>query len=329
MANVQKYFEQFHEKVRIDYDMSDVLRDKRDILVGRINEHLTKNGRPVASPLGQGSYSMKTGVKPIEELEFDIDVALRFGVKPEDYSATEVRRWILEAVEGHTDRVEDKKPCIRVGYADGYHVDLVSYACWTDAAGQEQFRLAHKASGWRPADPPQLLEYVNTARKPFEGTEDNETKTDQFRRSVRYLRRWDDEAVPKVSSAKPTGLAYVLLCAKYLQPRLFVGGSADDRGSLHGLSGLCATFAGRLEARKPTPEHEEMFGRLSGEEMNGLKSRFGGLTEALRKADAEPDPVKACEILYGVFGRDFPIPKPDDTGEKTRGPAIVTSSASA
>ena len=97
---------------------------------------------------------MKTGVVPIEELEYDIDVGLEFPFDENEYGAKEVREWIYEAVDGHTDWVENKGPCVRVGYTKGYHVDLVSYASWEDLPGQTQFRMANKSNGWRPSHPP-------------------------------------------------------------------------------------------------------------------------------------------------------------------------------
>ena len=42
MANVQKYLEQFHQKIRTDYEMSETLRDKRDIIINRIRKHLAE-----------------------------------------------------------------------------------------------------------------------------------------------------------------------------------------------------------------------------------------------------------------------------------------------
>jgi len=72
-------------------------------------------------------------------------------------------------VEGHTDSVEDKGPCIRVGYAAGYHVDLVCYAVWQEGQA-ERFKLAHRDSGWRPTDPPTLLAAIKKAREPYSGT---------------------------------------------------------------------------------------------------------------------------------------------------------------
>ncbi len=101
-------------------------------------------------------------------------------VDPEDKKASEVRKWMFDAVEGHTDDVNQKGSCIRVRYADGYHVDLVTYATQKDAANQEIFHLASKSIGWRPADPPGLDDYIQNARKPYEDTEDGRTSTLTF-----------------------------------------------------------------------------------------------------------------------------------------------------
>jgi hypothetical protein len=72
-----------------------------------------------------------------------------------------------------------------------------------------------------------------------------------------------------------------------------------------------------------------MFGRLSDDDMNALKQRFASLAEALRQAGTTVDPVRACELLRSQFGDDFPVPTPEDSGKKTKAPAIITSSASA
>jgi hypothetical protein len=63
--------------------------------------------------------------------------------------------------------------------------------------------------------------------------------------------------------------------------------------------------------------------------MDELKERFRVLAETLEVAGRETDPTKACELLRTVFGDDFPVPPPEETAEKTRGPAIVPSSVSA
>ena len=329
MANVQKQFEQFHYAIRIDYDHSSTLREKRDIILNRIRKHLADNKRPSFVELLQGSYKMKTGVIPIEDLEYDIDVGLRFSFSEDDYSAAEVRSWVFEAVDGHTQSVEERGPCIRVTYSDDYHVDLVTYACWEDEAGTTQYRLAHKDDKWLPAVPPGLLDFVKKAREPYSETKDISTQTDQFRRCVRYLRRWDDVALPEVSNEKPTGLAFVLLAEKHLAPRTFLAGGADDRAALYKLASEAAATVGRIQVKKPTPQYEEMFGRISSTGMTDLKNRFAALRDALEKANNETDPVKACKILREEFGDDFPVPPEEDTAKRTGAPALTVSSSSA
>jgi len=329
MADIQKYFEQFHKAIRIDYDTSQPLRDKRDIILARIRRHLKEHDRPTFAELLQGSYALKTGVVPIERLEYDIDVGLRFSIRETDYSAKDVRGWVFEAVDGHTDSVEEMGPCVRVTYADGYHVDLVAYATWADAVKQEQFRLAHLKKGWRPADPPRLLRAVETAMEPFAETEDSLTSTNQFRRVVRYLRRWMDEALPEESDAKPIGLAFVLLAARHLVPARTWDGKAWDLKALQGLATFAGNIPGRIVALKPSPEYEDVFGKLDEDAMEALKARFLTLTADLAKADGEADPVEACRLIKKHLGRDFPIPTREETGKKTSAPAIITSSSSA
>lgn len=331
MANVQKYFEKFHEDIRADYKMSSTLQEKRDIILRRIRKHLAENKRPSFKRLLQGSYRMKTGVIPISNLEYDIDVGLRFYFSENDFSAETVREWVFEAVDGHTEKVEEKGPCIRVTYAppDPFHVDLVVYACWEDGNYNKQFRLAHKADGWRPADPIKLIKHVRQARQSFKGTEDCSTKTDQFRRVVRYVRRANDVRFPFESSSKPTGLAFVLLCTERLTPNLGWPGECDDRAALEKLALSAANNLGRIVAKKPTPEYEDMFARLSDKEMDDLKTWFGDMAQTLREADEEIAPEKACKKLQKIFGEDFPVPTKEETAKRTNAPAIVTSSSSA
>lgn len=330
MANVQKQFEEYHDKIRIDFDMSQPLRDKRDIIVKRIKKYLADKELPSFEKLDQGSYAYGTGIKPIAKLQYDIDVALRFEISSTKYSAVTVRGWVHDAVQGHTEDVDDRGPCTRVTYAEkDYHVDLVSYA-WQKSNGTETFQLAHKTTGWRPANPPGILAYVAGIRKPFLNiTDDAATKTDQFRRAVRSLKRWNDEAIPTESDDKPTGLAFVLLCAQHLKVTLSADGKPDDLRALLNVASAAAQTVGRIVLKKPTPEYDDVMAKLSNKAMDELKSRFAELAKVLEKAGKEPDHVVACKLLRKVFGADFPVPVAEETAKKTAAPAIITSSSSA
>ncbi|MCF8721778.1 nucleotidyltransferase domain-containing protein [Nitrospina gracilis] len=328
MAELQKYFEQFHKKIR--FDNEDILRKKRDCILNRIRKHLSDNDRPGFKELLQGSYKYKVGINPIAKLEFDIDVGLRFDFAEDDYTADEVRSWVLEAVDGHTDNIEGKGPCIRVSYSGDFHVDLILYANWEDGAGQEQFRLAHKKDGWVKANPVKLEEIIKEGRKPFEFTEDSQTGTDQLRRVVRYLKRWNDNHIPNESDDKPIGLGFLLLCIRDLEPTATWDEDADDLGALKKLARSCSETYGRIVIPKPVELFEDVFGRISDKGMDTLKKRFKKLAGHLEEAENMADPVKACKLLRDEeFGPDFPVPDSEDTGKKTSGPAIVTSSSSA
>lgn len=334
MADVQALFERFHQNIRTYYEINDTLREKKEIIVRRVKAHLAKNNRPGCQEYLQGSYKMKVGICALDGAEFDIDVGLRFSFDESKYTAKEVRDWVFEAVDGHTESVDPKGPCIRVTYKDGFHVDLVSYAWWDDALGIEQHRLAHRDDGWKPADPPRLVRWVKDARVPFADAKDTATQTDQFRRVVRYLKRWNDRAIRGESPDKPSGLALVLLAAKHLpSPAITWTGAVDDRLAVERVARAAAATLGRITALKPTPEYEDMFGRLTDQAMEDFKARFGALRDALVDAGNATDPQVACKRLRDVFGGDFPCPdvqkQAGETAMRTSAPAIVPSSSSA
>jgi hypothetical protein len=62
MADVQKYLEQFHKEIRMDYDLSSTLAEKRDIILKRIHDYLKENSKPSFNEMLQGSYIVKTGI---------------------------------------------------------------------------------------------------------------------------------------------------------------------------------------------------------------------------------------------------------------------------
>ncbi len=327
MANIQTQFEKFHEAIRTDYETNEELREKRDIILEKIEASLSSAKRPSFVRIMQGSYIMRTGVMPVGDKEYDIDVGLKFKLKDSDYTAGIVRNWVLEAVKNHTNDVKAKGPCVRVTYSAGYHVDLVSYAWWTDGNDTDQFRLAHETKGWIAADPPKLLGHVDDAQANFANSEGG-SQTSQLRRVVRYLKRWDDVQQPDESEAKPSGLAFTLFCIDHLVKTTGWDGKPDDRTAILNLATF-ASIQARLRAQKPSPEYEDVFAKLNDVDMKALIERFGRMKTALAAAGNEIDPTKACGLLVPIFGDAFPVPPPDQTGKKTQAPAIITSSNSA
>jgi len=145
------------------------------------------------------------------------------------------------------------------------------------------------------------------------------------------LRRSLDIWMPGDSKAKPVGLALVLLA---IQQALTKQKSvdlkrSDDRKSLELLTRKLASTPGRLIARKPTANQDDLLARLNDEQMTEVKAWFAKVADALGYAGMAGDPVKACQRLQEVFGSEFPVPEAKETARPTRAPAIVTSSSSA
>ena len=329
MANLQKEFEKFHLAIKVE---KEELREKRDIIINKIKGSLKSKNRPIPELLNQGSYIYGVGVKPKPNgEEYDIDVGLVFNISSDDYKAHNVRRWVFEAIKDHTEKVEEKGPCIRVHYQAGYHVDLICYAS-NDSSESERFKLAHKNGSWIASDPKALKKYIKNLREPFKSSNDD-SGSDQFQRVVRYLKRWNDEMIPNECNDKPFGLALVLLCGQYLKnPEYDFDGTCND---LKSLSRVCTSVSGitRISAKKPTQEYEDVFKKISTEGMKKLISRFTDLKDALDKAAKEDNSEKACKILREKLGKDFPLSEGNkgsgDKHKRTSSPAIITSSSSA
>ena len=304
MANLQQQFGKFHKTIKVE---KEELREKRNIIVNTIKKSLKDKGLPVPEVLNQGSYIYGVGIKPISNRDdYDIDVGLVFDIKSEDSSPTTVRKLVFDAIKDHTNTVEEKGPCIRVKYEAGHHVDLVIYARHRYSDGYETFQLAHKDGTWKDADPKELKAYIKNAREPFGYTKDN-GGVDQLQRAVRYLKRQNDKNLSDESKDKPSGLAILLLTIKYLvNPVLDSDGDPDDLNALRKVTSSIKNLD-RISLKKPTPEYEDVFRKISIQGMARLIETFKKLDESLYDALNEPNLEEACKILQNEFGDDFPI----------------------
>lgn len=90
MAEIQKQFVQFNEKIRLRrYKENDTLREKRDIILSKLSIGLKrvfgdKDKLTLKyEKFDQGSYKLGTGIKPLDG-DYDIDVGLRFDLGTKD-----------------------------------------------------------------------------------------------------------------------------------------------------------------------------------------------------------------------------------------------------
>lgn len=329
---LQKYFKEFNEKIKMDYDVKSELKEKRDILLGILRD----DDIPSFTEYNQGSYSMHLGVEPLDK-EYDIDVGLRFHVNRNDYSPMDLKDKIYELLKNHTEYgAKIKKPCVTVTYKkDGeaaYHVDLVVYTYDDKDETDSQMYLARGKNSesdetcWEMSDPVGLVNYVNDKFKGDEAKDDRE----QFRRIIRYIKRWKNKKFSSSGNAEPPSIGITLIAVDrfnaskkydYLEEKYIYDDLEAVLNFAREIQGLF-TFNGisengrclySIEYNLPSDlrfeENTNVFKKMSDNYMTDFKEKIDDLITDLEAVKNEADEVEQCKKLNKIFGDDFPIPE--------------------
>jgi len=351
MADLQKYFSQFHDAIALKRDAEiAILADKRRKVLDKLGTGIERQRKagaiiPTYRPLNQGSYPMGTGIKPVKG-DYDLDVGLLFNLDKLDYpDPLTVKMWVHDALDGHTKEVRVREPVVTVFYAEGeehcYHLDLAVYA---DACGDGSSYLGRgkehslpENKRWEESDPEALLKAMRTT---FPDREDRA----QARRVVRYAKRWKDENFSAGSGA-PTGIALTacvlrwFVVSKVKDPIAQTTSWDDAQAMLDLVRTMLRNFSGvwdadkntvvqRLSVTLPVPPGNDLFVRMTNTQMATFEQRLEKLRDALIDAQSDVDPHTAAKTLRKVFGDGFPVPEKEETA-KSVGPAIVSSGNSA
>jgi hypothetical protein len=353
MADIQKYFEEFHEEIKLKrFNENSTLIEKRDIILEKLDaglkENFEKKGEPVPKydKFDQGSYEMGTGIKPLNG-DYDIDVGISFEIAKDDYSdPVEVKKWVFEALDGHTKRVEMRRPCITVYYQkegeSEFHVDLAVYSdeeCNSDGKkylAKGKLNSSSDNKRWEHSEPCKLTDLIN---EHYSGDDHK-----QFVRVIRYLKRWKNKNFKIDGNAAPVGIGLTIASYDYYVPKKDLVDPFANKYKYNDLASLknvvsrmindFATYydgdktSERLKTYLPVAPRCDIFEKMTDLQMADFKKQLNSLLDSLNSAEEEVDPVTACETLRKIFGDDFPVPEKSDTAQK-KGPAIITSSSSA
>ena len=344
MADIQKQLEDFHDLIKLD-DENATLRDKRDIILDKLKKKISEDAKSYTT-FNQGSYAMSTGIKPISG-EYDIDVGIKFKMSKDDAEPVASKDWVYQALNGHTKDVKVKTPCVTVTYQEdgepAFHVDLAVYAA--ENTDGKNYIAKGKAGSlpenkkWEVSSPQEL---IDTIRNHF----DNFNDRTQFRRVIRYLKRWRDINFTDGGYSKPTGIA--LTCAAYhwLQiNKTLIDVTAnkykysDLKCLVNFIDSLIGKFTSvwdkseqkfmqRIVVSLPVDPYCDLFEKMTNKQMEKFKEKLETLLTALKAADSEVDPVEACKKIQAQFGDDFKVPQPVDTAQ-VRSVAVTTTSSSA
>lgn len=328
MADAQSQFYSFHSTILLDAESNDLLREKRDTLLKDLKEKIDP-AAPAYSTFQQGSYALSTGVQPVTG-DPDMDIGIVFDCRPEDYPDPVVlKRYVKNALERHNRTVRIRKPCVTVEYMkDGsreLHIDLAIYCTNSNdtpqlARGRDTDPANEEYRHWEASEAKKLNDKIITA---FSGTD-----RDQWRRIVRFLKRWRDLKIghKNIPSIALTVEAMDRFCAVYNQ----VDGKPRDliamRDMLDAILGRWVSQ--RLQIWLPVAPYCDLLENVTDKQMADFKTRLTKLRDALNDADKEADTHEACKLLKVQFGDDFPVPPKSSTTQKTSG-SITPSGRSA
>lgn len=342
MADCRTQFNKFHDAIKLREE-NEILKSKRDIIINKLNEKLPEETDFTFTVSNQGSYAMRTGIKPLDD-DYDIDIGIYFSMSNNDAKPVEAKKWIEKSLSDHTDDVKIKMPCVTVTYQAGYHVDIAVYTTNNIdgksyiARGKPTSEADYKC--WDESNPKDLIKTI----KEYSSDEDDRK---QFRRVVRFLKRWKDVNFTSVNG-KPTGIALTSCVYHWLEVQkttdLFDGRSTykDLDALIDIVEKMISKFVfesilidgdyklmPRLEVKLPVEPRPDLFEKMSYKQMETFKNKLEALLESLKEAKGKTDPTEAAEILKKKFGEDFPVPSKSSTAKQSLIPPVISSSESA
>lgn len=325
------------EKVNLSDAVREDLYAKREANRNRLKANLPERVK-IRSFIAQGSMAIRTTVQE-KDSDYDIDDGVGFlaeSLKGEilgilDMSALEVQEMVREALK---DDKFNKQPeiignCVRVFYAEGYHVDVPSFRIHNADTDQENQELAGE-SGWRASDPTEINVWFE--KRVRELNKVQEDAGSQFRRMIRLLKRFARSRGDKWDM--PNGLKLTMLADECFER----SADRDDKAFFFLLQAIAQRLQKNLvvfnRAQFKTPQ-DRLTKSDDDSNMIELRKRVNEVLEKLaitwsptvdKKATREAwEWVFQTDGFFEVFDADDE--KEDDGGHRGGGIAPVTPNA--
>lgn len=322
MINLQKEFLDFHDNIKLE-DENVTLREKRDILLEKLSNKISEDAASYTN-FHQGSYAIGTGVIPVDE-DYDIDIGLKFNIDKDDYAdPIEVKKWVSDALEGHTKKVEIKRSCVTVTYQKNnesvFHVDFAIYAASCSdgkmyiAKGKEFSSDENKK--WELSDPQELI-------KKIKGKHSGDDAA-QFRRVIRYLKKWRTFQFSSTGNEAPTGISLTVLAYnKFIASKSYDWALKkdvyDDFSAFYNVvTNIKSSFSlvwntqdnkyyHKIIETLPVEPYNNLFEKMTDKQMESLYLKIESMITKLDEVKRKDKRSGACTLLVEIFGNDFPV----------------------
>jgi len=289
MAVCNNLFLKFLSEITIKTECSKNLKRGREAIKREIENYFA-NELKVGMPdfRLQGSYSLKTMIEPLNPKdEYDLDDGIYLKHTDDDISkptAQTVSSWIINAVKAHTKKKpKNKKNCVRVIYADGYHIDLAIYR-----KIDGKYHLARLGEDqWVPSDARAFNNWF------YERLERNE----QMRSCIKYLKAWKDFNSCDLKGIHITilvGLNHVAVTDR------------DDDSLTQTVQNITAYLKSNRAIYNPVDTDENLISDWSVNKIDKAIGALEKLHEKALEAIDEEDKGSASKKWMAVFGTRFP-----------------------
>lgn len=277
------------------------LYNKKDLNIQRLKDGLkeyneeNKTSYSIKEICVQGSVAMSTVVQN-EDDDYDIDVAVVFDKSAlGDKGAQATRNMVANALKRKTKQFntepEVKTSCVRVKYADGYHIDFAVYRRTYDEEN-DCWIYEHAGTDWTERELKGLSEWFSTQNNNSDG---------KLRKIVRLSKMFCKSR--KSWKNMPSGLLQTVLCDEKLQEsyeridELFYYTMKKIVDRLETNTSVTAPVD---DGRNLTPRNSDI--QRMTKWKNRLKSKLEDL-EVLFKDDCSK--ADALQAWYGFFNHDY------------------------
>lgn len=257
--NANEHIVKFHgARLFLDSDSLSLARQRRQANRDRLKKGLDTAKEPLPlEHVAQGSYAMSTMVQSESESS-DIDDGAVFsreelkGSRGGDRTASEAKEMVRAAIAS-TDNFktppEVRSNCVRIYYADGFHVDMPVYRKY------EKDGITHKelasAGTWKASAPEDITTWFNgqvIAKSP------DDKNGRQMRRMVRLLKAWSKS---RTSWSMPSGfILSVLVDEQYYMNQSWK--DRDDLALLHLMRAIRSRLMYNERVYRPVSPREEI-----------------------------------------------------------------------
>lgn len=299
MANLHNAFEKFHRCIALTPDNKVALRISREAIRERIRRYFRETlDQPIPRFRGQGSYAGNTLVNPIDgEYDLDDGVYLQHLDSRDDRkwpSGATVRRWLINAIEGHgRGKVVEKNACVRIRYPGLYHVDLPVYGilngrCMLAPKGENQ---------WRHSDPLALLQWIRTNAA---------LRGEQLLRIIRFLKAWADFQSLQLGRM-PSGLMMTVLATRHFQDH-----ARDDIALTYTLQVISKAVTHFFYVPNPVDISKELTDGLTSIQKERFRDAVKSAAMDARGAIRVEGRRSASKLWRRQFGIRFPLEQRKD-----------------